>query len=339
MIEENNIIYCRKCNAKVPDGKKCNECGCYVDSVDLSITSEHRCPKCSAMMKESICRNCGYNYFTALEEEQERRSAFIRSFVPDTTKRKIAVIVVCILTFVLGVVIGTTKANYSNSVEVDRLRKSLTHEKDNTTRVQAQFDQYKATMQPYEAQQEANAKAAAEQKAAEEKAKKEAEEKAAAEKAAQEAESKKQQEEAAKAQSLGMSASEFQQTFNNITATNGFDAFLGKSTETGEMTRYNTLNPDVSLICNSQKGFLQSISITAKRTTSESLTDASYYAVTTSLALDSSLTVNAVDSLMAELINGASNNFGTDYTKIKNGIAYTANVSSSSIFFYYTKAK
>lgn len=212
--------------------------------------------------------------------------------------------------------------------------------------LQAEYASYQAKMQPYEAQlaadtnarQEAEKKAA-EEKAAQEKAQKEAEEKAAQEKAQKEAEEKRQAEEALKAQSLGMTQKDFYSEFNGIASNNGYNVFLGDSRGSGGTISYTTLNPDVTLMCNSQGDYLQSVSITILRTTADSLTDAAYYPATTAMVLDPSLSYSDVDPLLTDLLNGANAQLGTDYKQQKNGIEYTANVDSSTIFFYFNKAQ
>ncbi|MGN0181454.1 MAG: hypothetical protein ACI4DP_03440 [Candidatus Ornithomonoglobus sp.] len=254
-----------------------------------------------------------------------------------TKSKKIIIYCALIVSFVLGFALKScTGVKTSDYLEIIRQKDKITESKE---ALQQEYDSYKEKMQPYEAQQQADVQAEEERKAAEEKAKKEAEEKAAQEKAAQEAEAKKAQEEALKNRSLGITQNEFYTSFNGIAANNGFDAFLGKSTEYGGYTTYKTLNDDVTVACSSQGGFVQSISITIKRTTSDSLTGASYYPVTVALSIDPSLSVDAVDSLMSELLSGAKNQYGNDYKQIKNSVEYSANVDDTSILFYYTKAK
>lgn len=98
-----------------------------------------------------------------------------------------------------------------------------------------------------------------------------------------------------------------------------------------------TLNSDVTVETYASNGYVQMVYVNAKRTTSESLTDASYYAVTTTMVIDSSLSVSSIDSLMANLVSGASNALEEDFSITKNGIKYTANIDNSSILFCFAK--
>lgn len=301
--------------------KKCTKCQqLYADSLDV-------CPVCNTELQE--CDD---------SSPMEKICKFlITKFY--ALSRRLKTIIVCVLlviTFILGFSLksctGIQKTDYDNALHrIDVLT-------ENNNKITEEYDAYKSKMQPYEEQQKADEKAAEEKKLAEEKAKKEAEEKAAAEKAAQEAEAKRQADEQAKNNSFGMSENDFYTTFNSTAAGNGYDVFLGKATTNGNMKNYLTMNDDVTLMTYVEGNYLQTVSITAKRTTSESLSNASYYAVTTAMVLDSSLSANTIDSFMADLITNAKNNSGADYSQTKNGIKYTANVSSSSLFFYFSKA-
>lgn len=154
----------------------------------------------------------------------------------------------------------------------------------------------------------------------------------AEERAAQE----KAEQEAAKANSLGLSLNEFYTSFNSIAATNGLDAFLGKASTIGNVTTYATLDSGVSLDCTVINDYVDSVSIEVQRNT-ESLIASSYYVASAALSVDSSLSMQEADSVLTNLINGASANPGNDYRIVNNGITYIANVYNTFVFFYITK--
>ena len=281
-------------------------------------TTMKKCTKCQQLYADSldVCPVCN----TELQEcddssPMEKICKFlITKFY--ALSRRLKTIIVCVLlviTFILGFSLksctGIQKTDYDNALHrIDVLT-------ENNNKITEEYDAYKSKMQPYEEQQKSDEKAAEEKKLAEEKAK-----------------------EQAKNNSFGMSENDFYTTFNSTAAGNGYDVFLGKATTNGNMKNYLTMNDDVTLMTYVEGNYLQTVSITAKRTTSESLSNASYYAVTTAMVLDSSLSANTIDSFMADLITNAKNNSGADYSQTKNGIKYTANVSSSSLFFYFSKA-
>ena len=256
--------------------------------------------------------------------------------------KKIIVLIAVFIGLLCGYGIGKI-----GMVEKDMYNKAILSYQE----LKTDYDTYKEKMQPYEAQQEADVKAAEEAKAkkeAEEKAKKEAEEKAkreAEEKAKKEAEEKarKEAEEKAaqaKAQSLGgITATDFYNSFNGITASNGYDAFLGKINQTNDYISYTTLNPDITMSVTTNNNYLQTVAINAKRTTSESLTEASYYMLATALVIDPTLSNNTVDSLLMSALQGAIGNAGQDYKVSNNGIDYTINVNDSSVFVFYSKSR
>ncbi len=262
---------------------------------------------------------------------------------------KIALIITLILAFFIGFgigKIGTVNKDIYNSVLSAYESTKASYDWIETT-----YSEYKEKMQPYEAQQELDAKAAEEAKAkkeAEEKSKKEAEEKAkkeAEEKAKREAEEKAKKDTAEKAaqaklQSLGgITATDFYNSFNDITASNGYDAFLGKSNRTNNLISYTTLNPDIAMrITTDNNNYLQTVAINAKRTTSESLTEASYYMLATALVIDPTLSNDSVDSLLMTALQGAIANAGQDCKVSNNGIDYTINVTDSIVSVFYSRS-
>lgn len=298
-----------------------------------------KCPNCNGIFNDSmdVCPNCNQPL-----ENQPKIIAFFEEY------NKAIISCALIAAFLLGCgfksCTGITRSDYNDLLSQNQ---TLTTEKET---ISNEYSAYKTKMQPYETQQEADVKAAETKKAAEEQVKKEEEEKAAAErakkeaeeKAVKEAQKKKEAEEqaaTARAYSFGMSQIEFYNSFNGTATNNGFNVFLGKESTNGNIKSYMTLNSDVTVETYAQSGFLQTVSVIAKRTSADSLTNAAYYALTAIMVIDPSLSVNAIDSMMADLVDNASNNGGMDYSTTKNGIKYTANVDNSSIMFYFAKER
>lgn len=246
MSEETNV-YCRKCNAKVPNGKQCINCKCYVDSYDL--TTSMRCPDCHAQMTESICRKCGYDMSTKSKynfsenpntERCEKCGSFLidgecLSCRPSFTVRimnafynlpfvwKNTIIIICLIAFfILGFALKHATGVKKN--EYVSLQNNYQTLKDENAKISNEYNSYKAKMQPYEDVQLADAKNKAEKEALENAEKKAAEEKAAAEaKAKQEAESKAAAEAKAAEEAKGY---ETGITFDNLARTP--DEYKGK---------------------------------------------------------------------------------------------------------------
>ena len=159
-----------------------------------------QCPECKNIYNDSLdcCPECHKNlanYIPPSPKEEVTLTEFIKMKMP-IFKDKLLKIVVKYLKFILpafliiGFVLGfgfksctsIKKADYQKILEEN---KTLSEEKKS---LDYEYSAYKTKMQPYENQQAADAKAAADKKLAEEKARQEAE--AAEEKARQEAEKK-----------------------------------------------------------------------------------------------------------------------------------------------------
>lgn len=204
----------------------------------------------------------------------------------------------------------------------------------------SEYSAYKEKMQPYEAQQAADAKAKADKEIADKKAaieaeqaKKAAEEKAAAEKAAADAE-------AAKSKTFGISANDFYTSFNNIASSSNCNALLINQSGTGNYFDYTTMNSDVRVSCTLAYDFLSAVTIDIKRNASaDSLSDSAYYVVCSALAVDPSNSADDISSLLTSLLNEGAANIGTDCKKTLNGIDYIVNVSDSSILYQIQKVR
>ena len=134
--------------------KKCEKCG-------RKYTDKHsNCP---------LCDNPLSGYRTVLDAFYDMTK----------TQKSIIIAILLIVSFVLGFAlryaVGIKKSAYE---DVIHQRDVLSASKKELV---GEYNAYKEKMQPYEAQQQADVKAAEEKKAVEEQAKKEAEEKAAAE--------------------------------------------------------------------------------------------------------------------------------------------------------------
>lgn len=302
-----------------------------------------QCPKCKQIYSDEMqqCSECQTPLVNYVPESQKPEFKLIDIVIKYI---KFVLPAILVIGFVLGFgfrsCTGIKKDEYNNLLaQIDTLttdKESLISEKDSLSK---EYADYKAKMQPYEEKQAADAKAEEERKAAEEKAKKVAEQKAAEEKAAKEAEEKKQQEAAAKADTLGLTIDDFYSSFNETASNNGFAAFLGKKSGSGSYIQYATLNSDIQVDCNLQNNYIYGVYVSAKRTTAESLEEATYYATTVTMVIDSSLSISEIDSLLASLVNGATDDYGNDYKITKNGIEYTANLADSDILFYFSKAR
>ncbi len=271
--------------------------------------------------------------------------------------KKVPVILSLAVALSIGIVSGIVvqKANSVKPDDYNAVKRELAQtntalqtacsERDS---IQNSYVAYTAKMQPYEAQQQADAERAAAEKAAAEKAaaekaaaeqaaaEKAAAEKAAAEKAAAE-KAAAEQAAAAKAYSFGFTPDEFYTKFNSVSAANGFRSAFTKSINNGNLVDYLTMNSDVTANVSLTNGYVSSIFITAMRTTPESLTDSANYLKTAAMVIDSSLTAKSANTLMNKVLNGAKANLGSDYKVTQNGINYTMNIDNSSILIMYSK--
>ena len=260
----------------------------------------------------------------------------------DKSKKRI-IIVSLVLAYLLGIgshmLVGVKRSVYKSLLsDTANMTNQLKEANTKCENIQKEYDDYKAKMQPYEAQQQANAKAAEEKKKAEEEAQKEKERKETEEKAAKAAEENRQAQEKAKANSLGLTTDEFYKNFNANAATNGLDAFLGKSTTSNHMTSYLTLNADTTVNCFSDNsGYLSRVYVNAKRTSSESLVESSYHVATALITIDPSVSLSEANNILTDLTNGATAAPNEDYTIVHNSLKCTATVSSGAIVFTFQK--
>jgi len=267
----------------------------------------------------------------------------------DKAKKRI-IIVSLVITYLLGIgshmLVGVKRSAYKSLLSDNaKITNQLKEANTNSENIQKEYDDYKSKMQPYEAQQQADVKAAEEKKKAEEEARKAAEEaqkekerKEAEEKAAKEAEEKRQAEEKAKANSLGLTIDEFYKNFNANATSNGLEAFLGKATTSNSMTSYLTLNADTRINCFSNDSvYLSVIYINAKRTTPESLIESGHHVIATLITLDPSISLSEADNVLADLTKGASNTLNEDYVIVHNSLKCTATATSESIVFAFQK--
>lgn len=325
---------CSKCGGKNPKGTiMCRSCGEYFppppkplsDYVPIekpnNENSARKCPNCGYEVGENdICDSCGYdvtqekNVLSDLVDSE--KCEVILGSIDEIEKKKriLSTARTCILVAAAAFVLiisaygimhdDPTEPNNDSSQYASTNANSQSTPKPTRTPAPTPAP----TIDPAVAQQMA-------------------EERAAQEKAAQEA---------AKANSLGLSLNEFYTSFNSIAATNGLDAFLGKASTIDNVTTYATLDSGVSLDCTVINDYVDSVSIEVQRST-ESLIASSYYVASAALAVDSSLSMQEADSVLANLINGASANPGNDYKIVNNGITYIANVYNTFVFFYITK--
>lgn len=245
------------------------------------------------------------------------------------------------IVLIVGVLIGYNISG--KSLIEEKYNSAITENTDLKSELdvtKSEYSAYKEKMQPYEAQQAADAKAKSDKEIADKKAaieaeqaKKDAEEKAAEEKAAADAE-------AAKSKTFGISANDFYTSFNNIASSSNCDALLIKQNGTGNYFNYTTMNSDVRLSCTLAYNFLSAITIDIKRNASaDSLSDSAYYVVCSALAVDPSNTADDISSLLTSLLNEGSANIGTDCKRTRNGIDYIVNVSNSSILYQIQKTR
>lgn len=243
--------------------------------------------------------------------------------------------------FFIGILVGYNISGKSLIEEkYDSAIAENTDLKSELDATKSEYSAYKEKMQPYEAQQAADAKAKADKEIADKKAaieaeqaKKAAEEKAVEEKAAADAE-------AAKSKTFGISANDFYTSFNNKASSSNCDALLIKQSGTGNYFDYTTMNSDVRLSCTLAYDLLSAITIDINRNASaDSLSDSAYYVVCSALAVDPSNSADDISSLLTSLLNEGAANIGTDCKKTRNGIDYIVNVSNSSILYQIQKIR
>lgn len=299
-----------------------------------------KCPKCKNLYKDECetCPDCGTNLQPYEDISTKIKTKFV-DFVKEYNKGIIscALIAAFLLGFGFKSCTGIKRADLESVVaekdKIQRLYDSSVKEREN---ISSKFDAYKEKMKPYEAQQEADAKAAEEKKTAEEKAKKEAEEKAAAEKAAQEAEAKRQADELAKASSLGMTPKDFINQFNVNCATLGASITATVPDNFSSYEHLTTSNNSVSLdISTTENGYVSSVFVNYKNLNNNDGISGAYAMVAAAQAIDKSTSEETFTDFFNNMIKSAT--YGQDYEKTLNNIKYRINYEDSSLIMMIRK--
>lgn len=254
-------------------------------------------------------------------------------------------LIVALIVLLIG--IGLGGVNRINKTEHDELQaytqkiqEELTNvitERDTLKAKAAEYDAYKAKMQPYEQQQAADKKAADEKAAAEAAEKKRQEEEA---KAKAEAEAKAAKEKAAaeaRAKSLGKTPSEFLDAYNiQVTQYGGTVAIKPQKLTDSFITA--PINGFLNFNIAQSGGFATSVYINYTNTGSQQ--EATQFAVTfiaAAQAIDPSITYQEGMSMANDLASRSANNLGSDVSTTKNGVKYVFNSMIGSTMAAITK--
>ena len=249
---------------------------------------------------------------------------------PIKLKRTILVVLALII-LIIGILIGCSisvshEEHNSTLAQMQNVLDRLNETENQKAVLQAEFESYRAKMQPYEAQQQSD-EAAAAQKAIEEKeAKKAAEEAAAKAKAEKEAAEKAKQEAEAKAGTLGISASDFYKKYNMNAVEYGADmANIPSDTSSSYVSAVvnNAITVDVS---QTKSGYATMITVNYNNSGNDS--EATQFAlsfVSSARAIDNSIDYQTALNIANELMLQSAKKLGEDVTKTHNGVKYTFN--------------